>query len=111
MESIIAQYVGKVVLLRVSQQFIDMASCFIQANNKSAQLLYARLEAVDHLGAWVENRLWKTADQATGEISEYKVFFLVPWQYIVSVALFPEREFSNDLLPEEHGIGFLADIK
>ena len=109
MNSPLIDYVGKTVLLNVTEEFSKSNAALLQSHTK-AKLIYARLEHVEHVGLWVENPTWKTQNAETDEMSTYKVLVLIPWHSLVSVALFPERAFECDTLPNEkeaHPIGFI----
>lgn len=107
MESYLTNYINKVVLFRVSPSFIKDCQSLLQTNNE-ASLLYGILVAVDGLGCWVANRTWQTIDVKTKKKSRHNTHFLIPWNYLTSVAVFPDRTFDD--APEEEdarGIGFL----
>jgi hypothetical protein len=110
MDSYLSGFAGKVVLFKVSGQFIEQAKSLVQPHG-NAQLLYGKLIAVDAAGCWVENPRWSTVDARTHEKHVYMAHVLIPWHAFVSAAVFPDRAFDG--VPDEteaRGIGFNAEL-
>jgi hypothetical protein len=105
MESMLSDYVGKTILLNVAPHF-QKATAYLLQTHRKAELLYVNLSAVDQLGLWVHNPEWITKDVVTGQEKSYKSLIMVPWHSILSVAVFPERKFENDVMPREIKVGF-----
>jgi hypothetical protein len=108
MDSYLSSVVGKILLFKVTGQFIEQAQSLIQTNG-SAQLLYGKLIAVDAVGCWVENPRWSAIEARTNEKNLYMAHVLIPWHAFVSAAVFPDRTFAG--VPDERdaqGIGFHA---
>ena len=110
MDSYLSGFTGKIVLFKVTSQFIKQAQSLIQPNGNS-QLLYGKLIAVDAIGCWVENPRWSTTDTRTDEKSVYVAHILLPWHAFISAVVFPNRAFDG--VPDEtvaRGIGFHAAL-
>jgi len=88
-------YLGKTIMLNCRPEFIETNRGMIQKASDSP-LFYAKLVSVDDIGLWIENpnfEVWKKQD---GNPEHHRANILVPWNSVVSVALFPERKFLSD---------------
>lgn len=61
MDTYLKNFVGKLILFKVSKQFLIDARWLLQPN-EDTQTLYGRLIAVDGIGIWIENPTWRTAN-------------------------------------------------
>jgi hypothetical protein len=95
METKLKEYVSKTVLLNVTEAFARENEPLIQSGS-TAQLLYAKIVAVDGMGLWVENPSWKARPARGGDAEAHTAHILIPWGVLISVAAFPERQFSKD---------------
>lgn len=110
MEMYLHNFIGKVVLFKLTEQFLTDARAILQPHDKT-QALYGKLVAIDSIGCWVENSLWITVDAKTKEQSQHLAQALIPWNCLISAAAFPDRAFPD--VPDEDeakGIGFHANI-
>ncbi len=104
----IDKYIGKAVLFNCKADFIQENQWLLQRHSKSP-LFYAKVVAVDSMGAWVENPKLEIMSEHDAEPAFHKVNILIPWHSIVSIAIFPEREFpSHELISgqESTPLGF-----
>ena len=102
------KYLGKRVLLNVRDAFVEENRALLQLQNPKAKLFYARLVAVDEIGLWIENPGWKSRRDGSDFVS-HRVHVLVPWVSLISIAVFPDREFPDDSPVPDSGtetIGF-----
>jgi hypothetical protein len=95
METKLKEYVSKTVLLNVAEAFARENEPLIQSGS-TARLLYAKIVAVDGIGLWVENPSWKARPARGGDAVAHTAHILIPWGVLISVAAFPERQFSKD---------------
>jgi hypothetical protein len=110
MNSHLINFIGKIVLFRVSPSFLEESRSLLQPH-KEARSLYAKLVAVDTVGCWVENHSWQTINDKTKEKTQHNIHIFIPWNSLISIAAFPDRVFNE--IPDEtdvHGIGFLARV-
>nr|WP_321241684.1 hypothetical protein [uncultured Tolumonas sp.] len=105
----IADYVGKIILIKFIPGYVESAQSLIQPNDAGCSSFYVRLAGVETAGIWVENKQWQTQDFFSTPPDVYHAAILIPWQQIESIAAFPDREFSHGEEPyREKDIGFLA---
>jgi hypothetical protein len=106
----LCHFIGKVVLFKITEQFLSDACALLQPHDKTKSL-YGKLVAVDGIGCWVENSSWKTIDAKTREQSQHLAQVLIPWHCLISAAAFPDRIFLGAPNEEEaKGIGFHANL-
>lgn len=109
----IFEQVGKIILIKLTDDFLRNAKIFIQPGQSDVKLFYARLSAVDQFGVWIANNNWKTKPIKESQMQTHKAMILIPWHSIESLAAFPERVFDSPSINsiKESGIGFLAEIQ
>ena len=103
------EYVGKMVLMNLTEAYCLDNNIMLGGGDPKARRRYARLNAVDEHGLWIENPKWTVRQTDTEEQVSHRIIFLVPWFALVSVALFPDRVFPNDRSvtdPDTQTIGF-----
>jgi hypothetical protein len=107
---VISEYIGKTVLLRVNRAFVEENENFFgfpTFGESGNVLVYSRLASVDEFGVYAENKNFQTIPTKTKIPETHKMNFLIPWQFIVTVAVFPDRKFEGNLKDDEIStIGF-----
>ena len=104
---VIEKHVGKTVLLNIREEFASNNGSLIQSA-VNTRLFYAKIVDLDNYGLWVENPNWSVSPTNGGPSNSYKINFVIPWHQIISMALFPDRAFESDEIPEEKGISFIG---
>lgn len=104
---VIEKYVGKTVLVNITEEFASNNSSIIQSA-VNTRLFYAKVADFDNYGLWVENPNWTVSPKDGGPSRSYRINFVIPWHQIISMALFPDRAFESDEIPEEKGISFIG---
>ena len=70
MDTYIANFVGKVLLFKLTDEF-SLSTRGLFQTPPTNRLIYAKLLAVDGIGGWIENSKWKTIDAETKEICHH----------------------------------------
>lgn len=104
---VIEKYVGKTVLLNITNEFASNNDIIIQSA-VDTRLFYAKVVDFDNYGLWVENPNWAVSSTEGGASRNYKINFVIPWHQIISMATFPDRVFESGEIPEEKGISFIG---
>jgi hypothetical protein len=95
------QYIGKVILINMRQGFAKDNSMLLQADPQT-NYMYVKLTAFDNIGLWVENPEWKTKIVKTSQEEKHLIHVLIPWNIVISIATFPNRDFpQNEPVVEE----------
>ncbi len=104
---LIDKYVGKTVLLNISEEFASKNDNLIQSE-LDTRLLYANIVDHDDYGLWVENSNWVTFPKDGGPSISHVINFVIPWHHIISIAAFPDRDFQKYKINEEKGISYIG---
>ncbi|RKZ27792.1 hypothetical protein DRQ29_02965 [bacterium] len=68
----------------------------------------ARVVETDELGVWIEHTDYPFPDPKTNRFTNEKAYLLIRYEYISSIAYFPEL--PADKSDTEHQIGFIDDF-
>ncbi|RKZ33742.1 hypothetical protein DRQ33_03620 [bacterium] len=69
----------------------------------------ARVVETDELGIWIEHSDYPFPDPVTNKFSKQKSYILIRYEFITSIAFFPELPTAT--AEEEHRIGFVEDYR
>jgi hypothetical protein len=104
---VIEKYVGKTILLNITDEFASNNDSIIQSA-VNTRLFYAKVVDFDNYGLWVENPNWAVSSINGSPSKCYKINFVIPWHQIISMATFTDRVFESGEIPEEKGISFIG---
>jgi hypothetical protein len=104
---VIENHVGKIILLNITEEFASNNGSIIQSA-VNTRLFYVKVVDFDNYGLWVENPNWTVSPKSGGPSKSYKINFVIPWNQIISMAIFPDRVFESGEISAEKGISFVG---
>jgi len=101
------EFIGRRVVLRIQNTNIQDPQIIPNIQDPTSPEIFsivATIASIDELGVWIEHPDYRIYNENTDKTETHRAHILVKYEYIGSIAAFPDL--PNTGLLEEHRIGF-----